>query len=156
MEQISLIYKLEADVRGLEPDKRLEYRQKYSKELVRKLFSNLKKYRDKLSQKSTTTIAINYAMNNKVALMRFLDDGHIEIDNNAAERAMRSIAIGRKNWLFAGSDQGGSTAANIYSLIETAKLNNINPWQYLEKVLRTIQDYNANKVYELLPWNIDL
>ena len=91
-----------------------------------------------MSQKSTTTIAINYAMNNKVALMRFLDDGHIEIDNNAAERAMRSIAIGRKNWLFAGSDQGGSTAANIYSLIETAKLNNINPWQYLEKVLRTI------------------
>ena len=86
-----------------------------------------------MPQKSATTKAINYAMNNKIALMRFLDDGRIEIDNNAAERAMRAIALGRKNWLFAGSDQGGNTAANIYSLIETAKLNNINPWQYLEK-----------------------
>jgi len=67
---------------------------------------------------------------------------------------MRSIAIGRKNWLFAGSDAGGETAAAIYSLIETAKLNNINPWKYLEKVLRVIQDHNHKKLSELLPWNI--
>ena len=69
---------------------------------------------------------------------------------------MRSIAIGRKNWLFAGSDRGGETAAAIYSLIETAKLNQINPWQYLREVLTTIQDHQANKIAELLPWNIKL
>ena len=85
-----------------------------------------------------------------------MDNGTIEIDNNIAERALRAIAVGRKNWLFAGSDEGGETAANIYSLIETAKLNNINPWQYLKKVLSVIQDYNSQKLHELLPWNIQL
>ena len=119
-------------------------------------YHRAKKYRDKLPQKSSTVKVINYAMNNQVALMRFLDDGQIEIDNNAAERAMRGIALGRKNWMFAGSDKGGHTAANIYSLIETAKLNNINPWKYLEKVFDVIQDYNSNKLHELLPWNITL
>ena len=156
LEQISEIYNIEADIRGLEPDKRLRHRQEHSKKLVEQLFINLKKHRDKLPPKSSTVKAINYAMNNQIALMRFLENGRIEIDNNAAERAMRSIALGRKNWMFAGSDQGGCSAANIYSLIETAKLNNINPWAYLEKVLRTIQDHNSNKLYELLPWNITL
>jgi transposase len=156
LEQISEIYKIEADIRGLDPDQRLENRQQYSKKLVDELFANLKKHRNNLPQKSSTVKAINYAINNKDALMRFLDDGQIEIDNNAAERAMRGIALGRKNWMFAGSDKGGHTAANIYSLIETAKLNNINPWRYLEKVFDVIQDYNSNKLHELLPWNITL
>jgi transposase len=156
LEQISEIYKIEADIRGLDPDQRLENRQQYSKKLVDELFANLKKHRNNLPQKSSTVKAINYAMNNQVALMRFLGDGQIEIDNNAAERAMRGIALGRKNWMFAGSDKGGHTAANIYSLIETAKINNINPWRYLEKVLDLIQDYNSNKLHELLPWNITL
>ncbi len=156
LEQISEIYKIEADIRGLDPDQRLENRQQHSKKLVDELFSNLKKHRNSLPQKSSTVKAINYAMNNQDALMRFLGDGQIEIDNNAAERAMRGIALGRKNWMFAGSDSGGNTAANIYSLIETAKLNNINPWKYLEKVFDVIQDYNSNKLHELLPWNITL
>jgi len=156
LEQISEIYKIEADIRGLDPDQRLKHRQQHSKKLVNELFANLKKDRNKLPQKSSTAKAINYAMNNQVALMRFLGDGQIEIDNNAAERAMRGIALGRKNWMFAGSDKGGHTAANIYSLIETAKLNNINPWRYLEKVFDLIQDYNSNKLHELLPWNITL
>ncbi len=106
--------------------------------------------------KSPTAKAINYALNNEAALRRFLDDGKIEIDNNAAERAMRPIAVGRKNWMFAGSDNGGHTAAGIYSLIETAKMNNINPHLYLQKVLATIQDYNHKKIADLLPWNIIL
>lgn len=156
LEQISEIYKIEADIRGLDPDQRLKSRQKHSKKLVNELFVYLKRCRNKLPQKSSTVKAINYAMNNQVALMRFLDNGQIEIDNNAAERAMRGIALGRKNWMFAGSDQGGHTAANIYSLIETAKLNNINPWKYLEKVFDVIQDYNSNKLHELLPWNITI
>jgi len=156
LEQISEIYKIEADIRGLDPDQRLESRRKHSKQLVDELFANIKKHRKDLPQKSSTAKAINYAVNNQDALMRFLDDGQIEIDNNAAERAMRGIALGRKNWMFAGSDKGGHTAANIYSLIETAKLNNINPWRYLEKVFDVIQDYNSSKLHELLPWNITL
>ena len=88
--------------------------------------------------------------------MRFLEDGKIEIDNNTAERSMRPVAVGRKNWLFAGSDSGGDTVAGIYSLIETAKMNNINPQLYLRKVLETIQDHNSQKIADLLPWNITL
>ncbi len=92
-------------------------------------------------------------LNNETALRRFLDNGNIEIDNNAAERALRAVAIGRKNWLFAGSDKGGNTAAIFYTLIETAKLNNINPVKYLHKVFEVIQDYKANHIEDLLPWN---
>ena len=76
------------------------------------------------------------------------------LDNNAAERALRAIAIGRKNWLFAGSDNGGEAAANIYTVIETAKINGLNPEVYLKKILSKIQDYNSQKVADLLPWNI--
>ena len=89
-------------------------------------------------------------------LKRFLGNGNIEIDNNAAERALRSVAVGRKNWLFAGSDKGGKTAAIIYTILETAKLNNVNPVKYLHKVFDIIQDYKANKLQDLLPWNIKL
>ena len=103
-----------------------------------------------------TAKAISYALNNEIALQRFLGDGKIEIDNNAAERSMRSIAVGRKNWLFAGLDKGGDTAAGIYSLIETAKMNDVNPHLYLEKVLTIIQDYNHKKIADLFPWNVTI
>ena len=156
MEQISNIYKIEAKIKGLDPGARLENRQKDSKEIVDKLFVNLKKYRKDLPAKSSTAKAITYALNLETALKRFLDDGQIEIDNNAAERSMRPIAVGRKNWLFAGSDNGGDTAAGIYSLIETAKMNDINPQLYLTKLLDTIQDYNHKKIADLLPWNFIL
>ena len=126
------------------------------RDLVLKLFINWRKYLKELPKKSATALAINYALNNEAALKRFLDDGKIEIDNNAAERAMRSVALGRKNWLFAGSDAGGETAAAIYTITETAKLNGINPWLYLKQVLARIQDHNAQKVAELLPWNLKL
>lgn len=132
--QISEMYKIESKIRSLD----------------------FRKYKKDLPAKSPTAKAINYALNNEAALRRFLDDGKIEIDNNAAERAMRPIAVGRKNWMFAGSDNGGHTAAGIYSLIETAKMNNINPHLYLQKVLATIQDYNHKKIADLLPWNIIL
>ena len=156
LEEISKIYGIEEEISGLDPNKRYEARQKQSKDLVEKLFINWKKYLKYLPKKSATAIAINYALNNEDALKRFLDDGKIEIDNNAAERAMRSIALGRKNWLFAGSDRGGETAAAIYTITETAKLNGINPWVYLGEVLKRIQDHNAKKVSELLPWNLKL
>lgn len=156
VEQIRKLYEIEAEVRGKSPTERLEARQKCSKELVVVLFDRFKKVLKKLFQKGATAKAIKYALNNEKALKRFLDDGKIEIDNNSAERALRSVAVGRKNWLFAGSDKGGETAANIYSLIETAKLNNINPHIYLKKVLSVIQDYNSQKLTDLLPWNIQL
>lgn len=154
--QIAEIYKIEEGIKGLVPDRRQKIRQEKSKKLVDDLFAGFKIALTKLPNKSATTKAINYAMNNKAALMRFLDDGKIEIDNNAAERAMRGIALGRKNWLFAGSDNGGCTAATIYSLTETAKLNNINPQAYLAKVLAMIQDHTYSKLAELLPWNLHI
>ncbi len=156
LEEIGSIYEIEEAISGLDSDKRYEARQERSKDLVETLFINWKKYLKDLPKKSTTGLAINYALNNEVALKRFLSDGKIEIDNNAAERAMRAIALGRKNYLFAGSDAGGETAAAIYTITETAKLNGINPWLYLNNVLAQIQDHNAKKVAELLPWNLKL
>lgn len=156
IEQIRKLYEIETKIRGKPPPERLKARQKHSKKLVTELFDGFKKVLGKLSQKGATAKAVNYALNNEQAFKRFLDDGKIEIDNNAAERALRSVAVGRKNWLFAGSDKGGEVAANIYSLIETAKLNDINPWLYLKKVLSVIQDHNSQKLVELLPWNIQL
>lgn len=154
--EISKIYVIEDEIRGKEPAKRLEHRQEKSQSIVENLFLMFKKARDNLPKKSRTAKAINYALNNEAALKRFLEDGKIEVDNNAGERTMKLVALGRKNWLFAGSDVGGDTAAAIYSLIETAKLNNLNPWKYLKKVLEVIQDYTFTKVADLLPWNIQL
>ena len=156
LEKIGEIYQVESEARGLDPGKRLEIRQKKSLKLVDELFAGFRKAYSQLPKKSSTAQAIAYATNNEKALKRFLDDGNIEIDNNAAERALRSIAVGRKNWLFAGSDNGGKTAAIIYTLIETAKLNDINPVKYLHKVFDVIQDYNSTKMEDLLPWNIKL
>ncbi len=104
--------------------------------------------------KSATAQAIRYALSRWTALCRYLDDGRVEIDNNAAERAIRPIALGRKNWLFAGSDQGGGRAAGILSLVETAKLNGLDPERYLRDVLSRIADHPINRIRDLLPWNI--
>jgi transposase len=154
LEIIGKLYKVEEEIRGLSPEKRKERRIHNSSELINELFTCFKKVLPKLAQKGSTALAIKYAMNNEIALKRFLTDGKIEIDNNAAERALRAIAIGRKNWLFAGSDNGGKAAANIYTVIETAKMNGLNPEAYLKKILSEIQDHNSQKVAELLPWNI--
>jgi len=156
LDKIGKLYEIEKKIRGKKSEKRLAERQKYSVEIVDEFFEWLKKCRAKLPKKSQTTKAINYALNLENALRRFLDDGKIEIDNNAAERAMRPIAIGRKNWMFAGSDNGGESAAAIFSLIETAKLNGINPQKYLTAVLAKIQDHNSQNLHQLLPYNLKL
>jgi transposase len=90
------------------------------------------------------------------ALTRYLDDGTLEISNNPAERAIRPLALGRKNYLFAGSDAGGERAAAVYTLVESAKLNGLDPEAYLREVLGRIADHSINRIAELLPWNIDL
>jgi transposase len=107
-----------------------------------------------LSKKSELAKAIRYALSNWVALTRYRDDGRLEADNNAAERALRAVALGRKNWLFAGSDDGGERAAAIYTLIGTAKLNELDPEGYLRHVLERIAGHPINKIEELLPWNV--
>jgi len=99
-------------------------------------------------------LAINYALGRWQALVRYCDDGSIEIDNNAAERALRAVALGRKNYLFAGSDAGGERAAAMYTLIGSAKLNGIDPEAYLSEALRRIADHPINRIEELLPWNL--
>jgi transposase len=101
-------------------------------------------------------IAIHYALSRWAALVRFCEDGRLEMDNNAAERALRTVAIGRKNYLFAGADSGGDRAAAMYSLIGSAKLNGVDPEAYLRHVLARIADHPINRIRELLPWNVDL
>ena len=108
----------------------------------------------KLSRKSDTTAAIRYALGLWPALTRYCDDGRLEIDNNAAERALRVVVLGRKNYLFAGSDLGGERAASIYSLVGSAKLNGLDPEAYLREVLTRIADHPVNRIADLLPWNL--
>ncbi len=102
----------------------------------------------------STSSAIRYALSRWRALTRYLDDGRIEMDNSAAERALRTVALGRKNFLFCGSDAGGERAAAIYSLLGTAKLNGLDPELYLRRVLEQIADHPINRIHELLPWNL--
>jgi transposase len=97
---------------------------------------------------------VRYALSRWEALVRYVNDGHIEIDNNAAERSLRTVALGRKNYLFAGSDAGGERAAAIYSLIGSAKLNDLDPEAYLRNVLSRIVNHPINRIEELLPWNL--
>ena len=108
----------------------------------------------KLSKKSELAGAIRYALTRWSALTRYRDDGRIEIDNNAAERALRTVALGRKNYLFAGADCGGERAATIYSLIASAKLNDLDPQAYLRFVLERIAEHPINRIDELLPWRV--
>jgi hypothetical protein len=107
-----------------------------------------------LSAKSETASAIRYALSRWRALARYTEDGLLEIDNSPAERALRAVALGRKNYLFVGSDCGGDRAANMYSLIGSAKLNGLDPELYLRTVLAQIADYPISRIEELLPWNL--
>lgn len=107
-----------------------------------------------MSAKSEIAAAIGYSLTRWNALTRYVDDGRIESDNNAAERALRGVSLGRKNYLFMGSDAGGERAAATYSLVETAKLNGIDPEAYLSDVLTRIANHPINRIDELLPWNI--
>jgi hypothetical protein len=154
--RIGKLYGVEDTIRGQDPASRVAMRKEESLPLIEALFEWWKKSLSKLPKHSLTAKAIQYALNNEMALRRYITDGKAEMDNNAAERAMRKIAIGRKNWLFAGSDAGGETAANFYTIIETARLNGINPHSYLRKLLTVIQDHNSQKMHELLPWNLKL
>jgi transposase len=154
LRRIGELYDIEKAIRGESPDIRKSVRQASSRPVLEALRLWLDDNLKRLPHKSVTAEAIRYAISRWFSLCRFLDDGSIEIDNNAAERAIRPIALGRKNWLFAGSDKGGERAAAILSLIETAKLNGIDPEAYLRDILARIADHPINRLNELLPWNI--
>lgn len=156
LERIAALYKIESAIRGSPPSMRQSTRQEQAKPVVTALHAWIREQLPTLSRKSDTAGAIGYVMNHWQALTRFLDDGRIEIDNNTAERALRGVALGRKNFLFLGSDAGGERAATMYSLLSTAKLNGVNPDAYLRHVLSVIADHPVNRVDELLPWNVAL
>ena len=155
LRRIGELYAIEADIRGRKPEERRQARNERSRPLLESLKQWLEETLGKLSRKSDTSLAVRYALGQWEALMRYCDDGRLEIDNNAAERALRVVALGRKNYLFAGSDGGGESAAAIYSLIGSAKLNGIDPESYLRNVLSRIAQHPVNRIEELLPWKID-
>jgi transposase len=154
LRRIAELYAIEAEIRGKPPDERRQVRQASAKPLLADLEQWLRGSLEKLSRKSDTAAAIQYALNLWPALARYCDDGRIEIDNSAAERALRGVAIGRRNYLFAGADSGGERAAAIYSLMGTAKLNGVDPEAWLRHVLANIADQPVNRVDEFLPWNL--
>jgi transposase len=153
LERIGALYAVESDIRGQPADQRRAVRCERSRPLLDSMKDWFTQTLERISQKSETAKAIRYALTRWEALNRYCDDGRIEIDNNAAERALRCVALGRKNYLFAGSDVGGERAAAIYSLIGTAKLNGCNPEAYLRDVLTRIADHPITRIAELLPWN---
>jgi len=149
--RIDALFAIEREINGLAPPLRVAVRT--SRPLIIGLETWLREQRAKVSKNSETGKAIDYSLNRWAALTRFLDDGRLCMSNNAAERELRAVAVGRRNWTFAGSDEGGRRAAAVYTLIATAKLNDVDPQAWLADVLARMQDYPAKWISDLLPWN---
>jgi len=153
VERIDALFAIEREINGMPPQERLRGRDARSRPLVVALERWLRQQRAKVSGQSKIGKAIAYSLTRWIALTRFLDDGRLCMSNNAAEREIRPVAMGRKNWTFAGSDEGGHRAAAIYTLIQTAKLNDVDPQAWLADVLARLQDHPAKRIGDLLPWN---
>src|ERR1039457_6689985 len=152
--RIGLLYAIEREIRGCTPEVRTAVRRDRSAPVLDAMHAWLNTTLRNVSAKAPLAGAIHYTLVRWRALTRFCDDGRIELDNNTAERAIRPLVLGRKNYLFAGSDAGGERAANLYSLIGTCLLNRIDPLAYLRHVLECIGEYPINRIEELLPWQI--
>jgi hypothetical protein len=154
LRRIGLLYAIEREIRGQAPAARSAVRRVRSAPILTELRTWLKDSHARLSVKSPLAGAIQYTLTRWTALTRYVDDGAIEIDNNAAERAIRALVLGRRNYLFAGSDAGGETAARLYSLVGTCRLNGLDPHLYLRHVLERIAMHPINRLEELLPWRV--
>lgn len=154
LRRIGLLYAIEREIRGQLPTARSTARRTRSAPILTELRAWLRDNHATLSVKSPLAAAIQYTLARWTALTRYVDDGAIEIDNNAAERAIRALVLGRRNYLFAGSDAGGETAARLYSLIGTCRLNGLDPHRYLHHVLERIAMHPINRLEELLPWRV--
>jgi len=151
--RIDAIFAIEREINGAPAEQRLATRTDQSAALVRELEALMRQTRLKLSRQNDVGRAMSYMLKRWPSFTRFLDHGRVCLSNNAAERALRGIVVGWKAWLFAGSDRGGERAAAIYSLIFTAKLNDVDPRAWLADVLARIGDQLASRLEELLPWN---
>jgi transposase len=150
--RIDELFAIEREINGKPAEERLAVRKERARPLVIELEAWLRVQHERVSRKAEIGKAIAYSLNHWTALTRFLEDGRICMSNNAAERALRGIAVGRRNWTFAGSDRGGERAAAIYTLIETCKLNGVDPQAWLADVLARLPDHPAKRVGDLLPW----
>ena len=153
LEIIGRIYEVERECRALSSIERYYYRKRHLKKLYRSFYNFLKQQKAIVLANTPLAKAINYAMNHWKALQNVLADGILEVDNNTAERAIKPVVIGRKNWLFAGSHEGGKRAAIIYSIIESAKQNQLNVFEYLCDVMTRLPSQMNSKLYELLPYH---
>jgi transposase len=151
--RIDELFAIERGINGLSAEQRLVARRERSRKIVEDFEKWLREERKKLSPKGPLSQAVDYSFNRWQVFMRFLADGRICLSNNAAERALRGIAVGRKNWTFCGSDSGGQRAAVMYTLIGSAKLNDVDPKAWLADVLARIADHPARRIAALLPWN---
>jgi transposase len=154
LERIGKLYKIEAQIHGRPPAERRRARRDSTAPLLEDLQAWMKTTLAQVSAKSPMALAIGFAQGNWTALTRFVEDGRIEAHNNTAERALRGVALGRKNYLHLGSDVGGNSAAVIYTLIGSAKLNGIDPQRYLTYVLKRVAEHPINRIDELLPWAV--
>ena len=153
LERLATLFAIEAGIKGRQPEERLAVRQREAVPQLAELKAFLEHALARISRKSTLAEAIRYALSRWQALLRYTTDGRLEMTNNAAERAIRPLALGRKNWLFAGADSGGERAALINTIIQTARLNGLDPEGYLRDVVGRIADHPINRIDELLPWN---
>jgi transposase len=153
VERIDALFTIEREINGMTPQQRVRVRNERSRPLVIVLETWLREQRARVSKNSETGKAIDYNLKRWAALTRFLDDGRLCMSNNAAERELRAVAVGRRNWTFAGSDEGGKRAAALYTLIATAKLNDVDPKAWLADVLARLPDHPVKRIHELLPWN---
>ena len=153
LDRIGALYDMEREITGQPADLRLAARRKHSRPKVAAFFAWSEQQLPRIPGKGDLAKAFRYGLSRMPGFTRFLEDGRVAIDNNPAERALRPIGIGRKNWLFAGADTGAETLARAMTIVETAKMNGLDPQAYLTDILSRINDHKINRLDELLPWN---
>ena len=159
MDQINRLFAIERELKGLSPEERLKARNLRSRPVVEQFRKWLDDVMPSILPKSLLGVAVKYALNQWEKLVRFLEDGRIEISNNRAERSIKPFVIGRKNWLFANTPKGAHASAIIYSIVETAKENGLDPYAYLTHLFGILPNMDCNNLEaldQLLPWNVRL